>query len=483
MAGLDTGKQYTPFDDGKNHPDGKVSLRLAKGRYLVDVQSIDPRGRTALMVAPRLVLDHDTTLAFDGRKAKPVKVTAPDRRATLRDAQVLFAARGTTSAYDYAGGNTVDADTFLGQVGPNPSAGSFVAQLGGIWQRTATSPTYNLVTTRTGSFFTGLNRAFSSTQGMARINTSVATTLAHAHTAPQVDWSTLGWPQLGRASFGVTGVLRPAPTASLVQYLSTDHRVRWYLGARVGNELHNEDAVSSMTTRRFEPGRTYRVGLNGGVHGPAVAPEAGVGATRFGGYYYVCLPMFADVPGNFAYAPQARVTTKLSSGSRVFGSTTDDTCLSAYGGLPAGPTRYRLSISADRTKDYKVSDRVQAVWTFTSRDNGETEGDPFPLSVVRFHPKLSLTDTAEAGTRVTVPLSLQGPAAAKGHLKSLTVRVSYDAGRTWKPVTVRTNADHKRYLTLTHPKKPGTVSFRTSLADTEGNTYTGTIRNAYRTVR
>ncbi|WP_281291982.1 S8 family serine peptidase [Streptomyces tailanensis] len=484
VAGLDTGKQYTPFDDDRNHPDGKVTLRLPKGRYVIDAQTADPRGKTALMLAPRLMLDHDTTLAFDGRKAKPVKVTAPDRRATAREAQVLFAARGAKPAYDYVGGNIVDAgDTSLGQIGSSAPAGSFVAQFGGIWQRTATSPTYNLVTTRTGSFFTGLNRAFSSTRDMARVNTSVATTLTDASTAPQVNWSTPDWPQLDRASLFSEGLQRPAPTASLVQYLSTDRGLRWNLGVRVVNGLHNEDSVSFMTTRRFKPGRTYRVTFNGGVHSPAVAPESGVGAMRFGGYYYVCVPMFSDGPGNLAYLPQAAITTRLSAGSRVFGSTTDDTCLSAYGGLPAGPTRYRLSISADRTKDYKVSDRVQSVWTFTSRDSGETKWVAFPLSVVRFHPKLSLTDTAKAGARVTVPLSLQGPAAAKGHLKSLTVRVSYDRGRTWKPVTVHTNAAGKRYLTLTHPKKPGTVSFRTSLADTEGNTYAGTIRNAYRTVR
>lgn len=483
VANLDTGKQYQPFDDDKDHPDGKVTLRLPKGRYLVDAQSIDPRGRTALMVAPRLMLGHDATLALDGRKTKPVKVTAPDRRATLRDAQVLFAARGTKPAYDYAGGNTVDADTTLGQVGTGTSADSFVTQLGGIWQRTATSPTYNLVTQRTGSFFTGLNRTFSSTRGMARVNTSVATTLAQAQTAPQADWSTPDWPQLGRASLGVTGVVRKAPTASPVQYLSTDHGLRWNLGVRVANSLHNEDTASFLTDRRFEPGRTYRVAFNGGVHGPAVAPASGTGAKRLGGYYYVCVPMFSDGPGNLAYVPQATLTTRLSSGSRVFTSTTDDTCLNVYGGLPAKATRYRLSINADRTKDYKVSDRVEAVWTFTSRDNGETKGVPFPLSVVRFHPKLSLTSTAKAGARITVPLSLQGPAAAKGHLKSLTVRVSYDGGRTWKPVTVRTDRTGKRYLTLTHPKRPGTVSFRAALADTAGNTATETIHSAYRTVR
>ncbi|WDF43305.1 S8 family serine peptidase [Streptomyces sp. T12] len=483
VAGLDTGKQYTPFDDGKSHPDGTVTLRLPKGRYLIDVQSVDPRGRTALMVAPHFVLGHDTALAFDGRKAKPVKVTAPDRRATLRDAQVLFAAHGAKPAYDYAGGNTVDADTTLGQVGPGTPADSFVTQLGGIWQRTATSPTYNLVTTRTGSFFTGLNRTFSSTRGMARVNTSVATALPQAGTAPQVSWSTPDWPQLGRASLFSEGALRPAPTASLVQYLSTDRGLRWNLGSRIANGSHNEDSVSFLTARRFEPGRTYRVALNGGVHGPAVAPASGTGAKRLGGYYYVCVPMFSDGPGNLAYLPQAAITTRLSSGSRVFTSTTDDTCLNVYGGLPAAPTRYRLSISTDRAKDYRTSDHVDAVWTFTSRDNGETKGAPFPLSVVRFHPQLSLTDTAKAGARVTVPLSLQGPAAAKGHLKSLTVRVSYDGGRTWKPVTVHTNASGKRYLTLTHPKKPGTVSFRAALADTDGNTATETVHTAYRTVR
>jgi hypothetical protein len=84
---------------------------------------------------------------------------------------------------------------------------------------------------------------------------------------------------------------------------------------------------------------------------------------------------------------------------------------------------------------------------------------------------------------LAVPLSLQGPAAVKGHVKSLTVRVSYDGGRTWRTVTVHADHAGKRYVTLTHPKKPGTVSFRASLTDTDGNTAAQTIRTAYRTVR
>lgn len=55
--------------------------------------------------------------------------------------------------------------------------------------------------------------------------------------------------------------------------------------------------------------------------------------------------------------------------------------------------------------------------------------------------------------------------------------------RPWKPVTVHTDHAGKRYLTLTHPKRPGTVSFRASLTDTDGNTATENIHTAYRTVR
>ncbi|KOU74840.1 hypothetical protein ADK57_06890 [Streptomyces sp. MMG1533] len=61
--------------------------------------------------------------------------------------------------------------------------------------------------------------------------------------------------------------------------------------------------------------------------------------------------------------------------------------------------------------------------------------------------------------------------------------MSYDGGRTWKTVAAHRDHAGKRYLTLTHPKKPGTVFVRASLTDTDGNTSAETIRTAYRTVR
>jgi subtilisin family serine protease len=483
VAGLDTGKQFTPYDDGKARG-GTVTLRLPKGRYAVNALTITPAGQSAQLVAPGIVLDHDTTVALDGRKAKPVKVTAPDRRATLRDGQVVFAARGAKPAYDLSVGTGLDAkDSFLGQVGPSAPSGDFIAQVGGIWQRTATSPAYNLVTTRTGGFFDGLTRTFASSRGMARVNTSVATALTKAWTTQNNAWSTPGWSALDQATSAFEGPLRAAPTASIVQYLSTDHGVRWLLGARTQNGTDGEGMTAFTTSHRFEPNHTYRVTLDGGVHGPIVTPTKVVGGLRVGRYYALCVPMFSDGPGDFSYSAQTSVHTRLTSGSKVIGDFTEDTCPNTYSNLRAGTARYKLSITADRSKGYRISDHVAGVWTFTSANTPETQVVAWPLSVVRFHPKLSLTGTAKAGTRITVPLSLQGPAAAKGHLKSLAVKVSYDGGRTWKRVTVHSAASGKPYLTLTNPSRPGSVSFSADLSDTAGNTYTGMIRNAYRTVR
>lgn len=483
VAGLDTGRQFTPYDDGKARG-GTVTLRLPKGRYVISATTISPAGQSAQLVAPHIVLDHDTTVALDGRKAKPVKVTAPDRRATLRDGQVVFAARGAKRAYDFSVGTGLDAkDSFLGQVGPNAPASSAIAQIGGVWQRTATSPAYTLVTTRTGGFFDGLTRTFASTRGMAKVNTSVATALAKAHTAPQGWWTTPGRPSLDQVISPLEGPLRPAPTSSVVQYLSIDHGMRWYLGARTQNGTDGEGMVAFTTPRRFEPTRAYRVTLDGGVHGPIVSPAKVVGGLRVGRYYALCVPMFSDGAGDFSYSRQIQIHTRLTSGSKVIGDFTEDTCPNSYANLRAGTARYKLSVTADRSRGYRISDHVEGVWTFTSANTPETQMVAWPLSVVRFHPKLSLTGTAKAGARITVPLSLQGPAAAKGHLRSLSVKASYDGGRTWKPVTVHGAASGKPYLALTNPKRPGTVSFRADLSDTAGNTYTGTIRNAYRTVR
>ncbi|WP_406416890.1 hypothetical protein [Streptomyces sp. NBC_01614] len=73
------------------------------------------------------------------------------------------------------------------------------------------------------------------------------------------------------------------------------------------------------------------------------------------------------------------------------------------------------------------------MWTFTSARPASDGTARLPLSTVRLAPKLSLEGTAPAGGTLTVPLKLSGAAAA-GQVAALTVNVSYDGGRTWKPL-------------------------------------------------
>ncbi|WP_406204435.1 hypothetical protein OG331_36235 [Streptomyces sp. NBC_01017] len=74
------------------------------------------------------------------------------------------------------------------------------------------------------------------------------------------------------------------------------------------------------------------------------------------------------------------------------------------------------------------------MWTFTSARPGSDGTARLPLSTVRLAPKLSLEGTAPACGTLTVPLKLSGAAAAAGQVAALTVNVSYDGGRTWKPL-------------------------------------------------
>jgi hypothetical protein len=98
--------------------------------------------------------------------------------------------------------------------------------------------------------------------------------------------------------------------------------------------------------------------------------------------------------------------------------------------------------------------------------------------VVRFTPRLSTESTAKAGTRFSVPFTVEGAATARTARK-LAFSVSYDDGRTWHPAKA---VDGKR-LDLRHPARAGAVSLRVTLTDAAGNTLKQTIHRAYRTVK
>ncbi|MFJ6897468.1 S8 family serine peptidase [Streptomyces hokutonensis] len=496
VVGLDNGRQWSFGNLGNGTvTNGRVTVRVAKGRYLVDAQirnSSNTSTDMTQLVSPGLLVNKDTALSLDARTGKPVKVTAPDARARLTDGRVVYGAHGAKAAYGYSAavmlGLTSAFDhVYLAQAGPAVPAASFVAQVGGVWQRGGTGALYDLVTTRKGAFLTGLNRTFT-TRGLAKVITSIGSTTKGSEARPNAGWTTPGWSDVSSLVGSPMGNTRKVPAASVVHYVSTDSGLRWKLGVNLDNDTYpNVAFLSPLSSRRFEAGRTYRETYNTGVFAPVTAVSNGLGipgASHSGTSYAICVPMLSD-GGGHPNAGAADWHVRLTADGKTLSNQKTDPCdLGVQDGLPTKKAAYRLSIDATRpAKDFSVGTRASAVWTFTADHVPGTELAHFPLSVVRFTPKLSLTSTAKAGARLTVPIGIQGPATAKGAVKSLAVQVSYDGGRTWKRVTVTTGANGKRFLTLAHPAKPGTVSLKAALTDTKGNTVTETLWNAYRTAR
>ncbi|MFF9041528.1 S8 family serine peptidase [Streptomyces sp. NPDC014892] len=487
IADLDRPRLYLPYDFGDKDGDGVVTVRLPKGRYTVDTMMEDDNGsRSELswLVTPRLVMGKDHVLTLDARTAKPIRVTAPDARARLRSAQLLFAA-GTPGTGYYNGLFADDYDTVrVAQAGPSAPSKDFVVQYGGIWQRGATDPLYGLVVTRKGSMFTGLNRTVSA-RGLAKIVTATGPVPAGARVTPSAAWTVPGWEEDINVP-ELAGVARKAPYGSAINYVSAEGGMRWKVATTLGTKTDSLLGYWEGAFHRYQPGRTYREkNFNTAVFGPSL-PE-GYGGQYMGSNYGICVPLFSDGAGHTGYLgpSEAAYRTRFTMGNTVLLDEKQDLCDNLQGGsgLSNRTARYRLSMDATRKAAvYRVGTRVSTVWDFTLRPSPD-DFATMPLSVVRFTPKLGLDSTAKAGTRITVPLVVQGPAAAPGALKSLAVEVSYDGGRTWKSTAVHTATDGKRSVTLTQPKTPGSVSFKATATDTKGNSVTQTLINAYRTVK
>jgi hypothetical protein len=140
--------------------------------------------------------------------------------------------------------------------------------------------------------------------------------------------------------------------------------------------------------------------------------------------------------------------------------------------LPPGEARYELTHTVRRSLPVSTEVTTSLAWDSA---NVPADTDQVPVSVVRFTPRLALDSSAEAGRKMRVPVTVEGAGAGR-NLASLTVRVSYDSGKTWRRTPVRHGA-----VKVRNPKAGGTVSFQAELTDRDGNTTKQSIIDAYRT--
>jgi hypothetical protein len=231
--------------------------------------------------------------------------------------------------------------------------------------------------------------------------------------------------------------------------------------------------------RKYEAGHTYTQRWNHPVFGPGfparqVARFAFVG--RFEDTIRAAVPLFSDED------PDRSGTGTVTSGSAELYRDGEKIGTSTQPGarfkVPGADGSYRLVLTANRDAMLATnSTAMTCEWTFRSARPGDRKSHALPLTVVRYLPSLDAAGNAPAGA-FRIPLAVQ-PQVTTSAVKTLSVDVSYDDGKTWHPAEV--NHDQARWTAeVTHPATPGTwVSLRSTLTEESGETGKQTVIRAY----
>ncbi|CAL9509976.1 hypothetical protein SUDANB106_03641 [Streptomyces sp. enrichment culture] len=443
--------------------DGTTTVRAPKGTYVLSTDIALPgsteeeyEGSDWLM-APAVELDRDTTLTFDARKAKEVRMTVPDRKAKQIDLSVEYTGAlgddGFVGVYGGTGGG--DRGLRTAQVGGTGRVEA-TSTASTVWTRKDTD--YNTFHVREGGFYTGL-KTHTEKSEMARLNVrqgaSVPGRLGVLATVPSHTGS-------------FTGAERKLPRTTTVYVKAKG--ARWSQYFMQFDAKGDFEAGYYADERKYTAGRTYERTFNNGVFGPHLDEYSGI--FRDGDDLYGTLNPLADGAGNHGDSLYDSARTTLYRNGKKYAEEKEILDYTGFT-LPKGKAQYKLVTTLSRGEVSRLSTKVSASYTFTSaRTSQETA---LPATAVRFTPKLALDGTAKAKATMPVPVTVQGSAAGR-NLKSLTVHVSFDGGKNWKKTTVK-----KGKITFKNPGRKGTVSFKANVKDKKGNTLSQTIVNAYRT--
>ncbi|MGX7828549.1 S8 family serine peptidase [Actinokineospora sp. 24-640] len=438
--------------------DGEITTRLPAGDYLTD--STQPgENRRDLLVFPALSVTGPTEVVFDARETRPIRFTPADPAAERKTVTAGYSIElgGETGLFSIAMAGEGE-DLYTKHVGPSLPADTLVAGVGAHSARDGAD--YYLADFRTGTIFTGIERVVPLAE------------LARART--RVD-------SIAPGRWGERLVDAVAPTGFLPLTLFTDRAPLpmtateyfspglWRSGLlQYGSESGmDSEALLISPAKKFTAGSGHALRLNNPVFAPTVA--GGGGLFRYGDEVIVDVAMAGDGSGNAGYSDHTAARTELFCDGTSLGEWAD----AGFGVFPgpSEPCAARLTATVER--DFPTSTRVDAAWTFRLPGADTTTT---PLSTIRLDANLRPDGTAPAGGAHLVPVALERSDGTKSRPRSLAAEVSYDDGRTWRPVTVV----GKSLLALRHPDRATPVSLRLKAAGEPGETTELTVIRAYR---
>ncbi|GHC33496.1 hypothetical protein GCM10010348_70500 [Streptomyces anthocyanicus] len=466
-TGTATGKVFDLHDS-----DGTVTLRVPKGDYFLDsgvfLGPAEDYKRLDWLAQPKVSVTRNTSVTLDARKTKPVDITVPDKKATPLFASVDYELKTKDSSHR-SGWWLESYNGFASaHVGPRLPKGVLTQQWDAHWYKGDDEQYSIAMVSGVDKLATGYTRRYKASDlatvkvGMGAPAPGKMGAIDAQYELPGgISWSSIRVPQ------------RLPGTHTL--HLSTSDKVIWSVD--FAQEDHNQEGPPDLDTvyligegKTYKGGKTYRENVNTAVFGPSLTKDDGV--FRNGNKIYGSLHLFSDGKGHVGDSVTSSAVTSLYRNGKKIGSydgTPDG--LDEFG-VPSGDASYKLTTSVKRSaKVAAVSTRIDASWTFRSKKTADLK--QLPASTVRFLAATGLDSKVTAGKKATIPVSVEGAAKGK-NLKSLSVYVSYDYGKTWKKTTLK-----KGKITVKNPAKGKAISFHAEVMDKKNNTSTVSVYNAY----
>ncbi|GAA2351609.1 serine protease [Catellatospora methionotrophica] len=454
-------------------------LRLPPGEYFgfswVHEEEADGAFSVTQVVYPRFKVDGAEALSMDARGAGGFDVTVPDPKA-----DVVLASYDVNMVFESANiGVGVMGDSFPSmhakQLGPKKVAGlssvlsGTLAEVDDAGNPTLAPHVYNVGWHKGDGMLSGLVKHLRWTDlatvkaGHAVLDKGTSGVRLNFLAPPGGGggWAT-GWPT-------------PLPFTRTDYYASN---VPWQVELMVEKPAEGEDWPETVSDNSaltdYRPGKTYQEQWNKGVFGPSVAKlfPGDKPAVRQGDLMYVGPALLGDGQGRAGFGQITGGRGALYRDGELIAEA-DDGPYAFIEEVDPAKASFRFDGSLER--DSRLTTKMSVSWTFRS---GHVDGEAsLPLTAVSFAPKLDENNVGKAGGLGVYPATFT-QTEGSGRVVKLSVKASYDDGKTWVKVPVLCLGGDWVVM-VAHPRAGGFVSLQASGADSKGNTFNQTVIRAY----